>query len=66
MSTTLDVWLSSGSLQRHTTNQQEVAALLAIVERDLTESQTPGLSDFRDTVFNSLDLREPGFQGHSI
>ena len=45
MSTTLDVWVSSGSLQRHTTSPQEVADLLTIVERDLAESQTPGLSD---------------------
>jgi len=44
MSTTLDVWVSSGSLQRHATSPQEVADLLAIVERDLAESQTPGLS----------------------
>lgn len=45
MSTTLDVWVSSGSLQRHTTSPQEVADLLSIVERDLAASQTTGLSD---------------------
>ena len=44
MSTTLDVWVSSGSLQRHATSPQEVADLLAIVERDLADSETPGLS----------------------
>jgi HEPN domain-containing protein len=45
MSTTLDVWVSSGSLQRHVTSPQEIADLLSIVERDLVASQTPDLSD---------------------
>jgi HEPN domain-containing protein len=45
MSTTLDVWASSGSLQRHKTSPEEVANLLGIVERDIAESQTPGLSN---------------------
>jgi predicted Zn-dependent protease len=45
MSTTLDVWVSSGSLQRHTTSREEVAELLSIVDRDLAAAQTPGLSD---------------------
>ena len=45
MSTTLDVWVSSGSLQQHTTSPQEVTDLLSVVERDLAASQTPDLSD---------------------
>ena len=45
MSTTLDVWVSSGSLQRHATSREEIAALLSVVERDLAEAQTSGLSD---------------------
>jgi len=45
MSTTLDVWASSGSLQRHATSREEIADLLSVVDRDLAESQTPGLSD---------------------
>ncbi|MBN2464595.1 hypothetical protein JXD38_03095 [candidate division WOR-3 bacterium] len=45
MSTTLDVWVSSGSLQRHRTSPEEVADLLSVVERDLAAAQTPGLSD---------------------
>lgn len=58
MSTTLDVWVSSGSLQRHATSSQEVAELLAIVERDLTESQTPGLSsDWRLTIAYNAALQ---------
>lgn len=45
MSTTLDVWASSGSLQRHTTSPEEIADLLSVVERDLAASLTPDLSD---------------------
>jgi len=45
MSTTLDVWVNSGSLQRHTTSPQEVGDLLSVVQRDLAASQTAGLSD---------------------
>jgi len=47
MSTTLDVWVNSGSLQRHTTSPQEVGDLLSVVQRDLAASQTAGLSDDR-------------------
>lgn len=44
MSTTLEVWVSSGSLQRHEPSPEEVGNLLRVVERDIAESQTPGLS----------------------
>ena len=58
MSTTLDVWVSSGSLQRHATGPQEVAELLAIVERDLAESQTAGLSsDWQLTIAYNAALQ---------
>ena len=45
MSTTLDGWVSSGSLQRHETSPGEIADLLSVVERDIAAAQTPGLSD---------------------
>ena len=58
MSTTLDFWASSGSLQRHKTSPEEVADLLGIVERDLAESQTPGLSnDWRLTIAYNAALQ---------
>jgi len=44
MSATLDAWVSSGALQRHGPSPQEIADLLALVERDLADSGTPGLS----------------------
>lgn len=58
MSTTLDVWVSSGSLQRHKTSPEEIANLLGIVERDVAESQTPGLSnDWRLTIAYNAALQ---------
>ncbi len=45
MSTTLDIWVSNGSLQRHTSSPEEIADLLSVVERDIAAAQTPGLSD---------------------
>jgi HEPN domain-containing protein len=58
MSTTLDVWVSSGSLHRHTTSPQEVADLLSIVQRDLAAAQTPGLSeDWRLTIAYNAALQ---------
>jgi hypothetical protein len=48
---TLEVWLSSGLLQKHAAGAQEIAELLALVERDLAESQSAGLShDWRLTM----------------
>ena len=41
----MDVWASSGSLQRHATSREEIADLLSVVERDIAAAQTPGLSD---------------------
>ena len=58
MSTTLEVWASSGSLQRHRTSSEEIANLLGIVERDLAESRTPGLSsDWRLTIAYNAALQ---------
>ncbi len=45
MSTTLDVWVGSGSLQRHEATAEEIAGLLGVVEHDIAESQTLGLSN---------------------
>jgi len=45
MSTTLDAWASSGSLQRHASSPEEIADLLSVVERDIATAQTPGLAD---------------------
>jgi len=58
MGTTLDVWVSSGSLQRHRTSPEEVANLLGIVARDIAESQSPGLSsDWRLTIAYNAALQ---------
>jgi len=58
MSTTLEVWASSGSLQRHRTSSEEIANLLGIVERDLAESRTPGLSsDWRLAIAYNAALQ---------
>lgn len=58
MSTTLDVWVSSGSLQKHATSPQEVADLLAIVERDLAAARTPGLGpDWQLTIAYNAALQ---------
>ncbi|UCG42507.1 MAG: HEPN domain-containing protein [candidate division WOR-3 bacterium] len=58
MSTTLDIWVSSGSLQRHQTSPEEIANILGIVERDIADSQTPGLSaDCRLTIAYNAALQ---------
>ncbi len=41
---TLDDWQASGILASHTPSRSEIAALLSIVERDLRDCRTPGLS----------------------
>jgi len=58
MSTTLDGWVSSGTLQRYATSPEEVADLLSIVERDLASAQTPGLSnDWKLTIAYNAALQ---------
>jgi len=37
-------WLNNGWLVAHQTSRQEIADLLAISDRDLKDSRTPGLS----------------------
>ena len=41
---TLDDWLSNRWLTRHSTAPQEIADLLAVVDRDLDDCRVPGLS----------------------
>jgi len=58
MSTTLDVWVSSGALQRHRTSPEEIAQLLGIVERDLADSRIEKLSsDSRLTIAYNAALQ---------
>ena len=48
-------WLASGWLTGHPTSRDEVAGLLALIERDLAQSQTPSLvADWRFNIaYNS-------------
>ena len=55
---TLEQMLEYGHLRRHRTSAQEVKNLLAIVERDLRDSRTPGLSaDARFAVTYNVGLK---------
>ncbi len=40
----LQNWLNNGWLTEHRTSSQEIAALLAVADRDLLDCRTPGLS----------------------
>jgi hypothetical protein len=44
MKVTLQRYVQNSWLQRHETSPQEIAELLAIADRDIGQSQTPGLS----------------------
>lgn len=44
MSASLQDWLNSGWLRKHSPTRKEIADLLGIVERDLKDSQTVGMS----------------------
>lgn len=58
MSTTLELWVSSGSLQRHESSPQEIADLLGIVERDLAAARTSGLGpDWQLTIAYNAALQ---------
>ena len=46
----LDEWRKNGWLKVHQTSVSEIADLLALADRDLKDSRTPGLSD--DWKFN--------------
>jgi len=41
---TLEGWLSSGALEKYAAGRQEISDLLALVEHDLAQSQSAGLS----------------------
>jgi hypothetical protein len=61
---TLNDWERNGWLQAHLTTPEEVADLLALVERDLADSQTSGLSaDFGGRTLGSRF--RPGGGGRS-
>ncbi len=40
---TLQRYLENSWLRRHDTSNQEIGELLAIADRDISQSQTPGL-----------------------
>jgi hypothetical protein len=40
----LQRWLDSGDLRRHRTSRREIADLLAVAERDLSDAQVAALS----------------------
>ncbi|MFL6255013.1 MAG: hypothetical protein ACJ74T_08310 [Pyrinomonadaceae bacterium] len=43
----LEGWANNGWLRRHETSRQEIADLLAIVDRDLTDAEGNISSDWR-------------------
>jgi hypothetical protein len=46
----LQRWLDSGDLRRHRTSRREIADLLAVAERDLSDAQVAALSLSADTT----------------
>jgi hypothetical protein len=70
MNVSLRSWLASGWLIDHTTSREEVANLLAIVERDLSQCRLPGLDpDWRHNIaynavlqLGNLALRASGYR----
>jgi len=44
MSVSLQDWLANGWLKKHQTSRREIQNLLNLVDRDLRDSRTPGLS----------------------
>jgi len=58
MNMSLQNWLSNGWLVAHQTSPQEISDLLAVAERDLKDSQTPGLSpDWRLNISYNAALQ---------
>jgi len=58
MKATLEDWLSYGWLVRHQTSGQEIAALLAIADRDLAAAQLPDLpADWRLNIAYNAALQ---------
>lgn len=51
-------WLKSGWVVKHQTSRQEIADLLAVVDRDLADSQVSGLSpDWRLNIAYNASLQ---------
>lgn len=58
MSNSLKTWLSNGWLKEHTTSRDEIASLLAVADRDLAASETPGLhNDWRFNIAYNAALQ---------
>jgi hypothetical protein len=58
MNMSLQSWLSNGWLVTHQTSPQEITDLLAVADRDLKDSQTPGLSsDWRLNIAYNAALQ---------
>ena len=54
----LQSWLSNGWLVTHQTSPQEITDLLAVADRDLKDSKTPGLSsDWRLNIAYNAALQ---------
>jgi hypothetical protein len=48
---TLQKWLRNGWLSEHQSSRREIADLLGVIDRDLANCQTPGLSpDWQLTI----------------
>ena len=57
----LQGWLKNNWLVKHRTSAEEIASLLAIVERDLSNSQVAGLSpDWRPNIAYNAALQAAG------
>ena len=57
----LQDWLKNNWLVKHRTSAEEIASLLAIVERDLSNSQVAGLSpDWRPNIAYNAALQAAG------
>lgn len=58
MNVSLQDWLRNGWLIEHRSARQEIADLLGVVDRDLTDCQTPGLSpDWRLNIAYNAALQ---------
>src|ERR1035438_2995911 len=58
MMASLKDWHKNGWLKEHKTSRQEIADLLAVADRDLAASQTPGLiNDWRFNIAYNAGLQ---------
>src|SRR5215813_7804719 len=58
MSSSLKDWLKFGRLKEHRASPEEVADLLAVADRDLAASKTPGLhNDWRFNIAYNAGLQ---------